>query len=616
MRKTLYIIILLVLAQIQPKGQESEFGQIYEHFKDQSTEQLINLGKAFSLRNENDSALICFTIAANRYNENLDSKEKGFCSEAYNQLGIIYFLRSNFPKAYSNFLKALEAGSEQTSLHVYGNIAGVYHYYNDFAKTAEFLDKAYDRCLQNHDFNNLVITWHNILNQYYSADSLPALRDRIDAFAHIDIPSSHLRDYVILENSAMSHILENQPALSIQAFKASIRIADSLWLSERLAVSSLTNIALTFKHQKEYDSAIAYLKQAESLSLAHPELTMDICKLLEECYQQKGDKENAVQYRTKYTDIRDSIFNTQNLGKIKDLQSFFELEKIESQVHALIQEKKQRNILLYVVCTALTIISAFVFLLARKNRTLLEANRSLYRKNVEIIENEAVQKKNRNESESRLKKQAEQIENLQKEVSRYAGAKTSKAEAESGRNTDEAKEAQVSMENTPRHDAFPGNNPASSQPIGEPTAMHPAKEEPPAANNTRPKLSQERRQALLDNILNVMEKPEDFCSTEFSLEKLAELADSNSKYVSMVINEDLGKNFSNFLNEYRIKEACKRIMDTRNYGQFTYEAIGLSVGFKSRSNFSHTFKKITGLTIKEFKKMSLDSSLSAQQDVA
>ena len=81
------------------------------------------------------------------------------------------------------------------------------------------------------------------------------------------------------------------------------------------------------------------------------------------------------------------------------------------------------------------------------------------------------------------------------------------------------------------------------------------------------------------------------------------LSGSKSKYVSQVINEHYGQNFNTFLNSYRIKEACKRRGDLVNYGNFTIEAISESVGFKSRSTFVTSFKRITGLMPSQYQRM-------------
>ncbi len=116
-------------------------------------------------------------------------------------------------------------------------------------------------------------------------------------------------------------------------------------------------------------------------------------------------------------------------------------------------------------------------------------------------------------------------------------------------------------------------------------------------------LTDEGKEQLLVRIRRVMHDPEVFCQDDFSVDKLASLVGSNTKYVSQVINETLGKNFNTLLNEQRINEVCKRLVDTANHGHKTNEAIAEEVGFKSRSHFIRTFKKITGLTPSQYRQM-------------
>ena len=105
-----------------------------------------------------------------------------------------------------------------------------------------------------------------------------------------------------------------------------------------------------------------------------------------------------------------------------------------------------------------------------------------------------------------------------------------------------------------------------------------------------------------------MENNPEIFTPDFSLERLAMLSQSRYKYVSQVINEHYGQNFNNFLNSYRIKEACKRMGDIEHYGNYTIEAISESVGFKSRSTFVTSFKRITGLTPSQYQQLARDES--------
>ena len=109
-----------------------------------------------------------------------------------------------------------------------------------------------------------------------------------------------------------------------------------------------------------------------------------------------------------------------------------------------------------------------------------------------------------------------------------------------------------------------------------------------------------QQQQLLARIQEVMDSNPEIFTPDFTLERLATLLGSRYKYVSQVINEHYQQNFNTFLNSYRIKEACKRMGDVKNYGNYTIEAISESVGFKSRSTFVSSFKRITGLTPSQY----------------
>ncbi|MCL2436106.1 MAG: AraC family transcriptional regulator [Lentimicrobiaceae bacterium] len=99
---------------------------------------------------------------------------------------------------------------------------------------------------------------------------------------------------------------------------------------------------------------------------------------------------------------------------------------------------------------------------------------------------------------------------------------------------------------------------------------------------------------LIDKIITVMEDTTLICDMEFSIDKLAELVESNQKYVSQAVNTVFRKNFRSFLNSYRIKEA-QRLFSEPDAVNYTIESVALKVGFKSRTAFRDAFKEITGI---------------------
>ena len=139
------------------------------------------------------------------------------------------------------------------------------------------------------------------------------------------------------------------------------------------------------------------------------------------------------------------------------------------------------------------------------------------------------------------------------------------------------------------------------------TVHHPIPHEAETQEETVPKyqgmLDQESKDRLFDQIKQVMDDVSIICQPDFSLQQLAEHVGSNYKYVSQVVNECYGKSFKQVLNEQRVREACRILNDTDQSSHLTIEAIAADLGFNSRSNFTVTFKRITGISPSDFVKM-------------
>ena len=119
----------------------------------------------------------------------------------------------------------------------------------------------------------------------------------------------------------------------------------------------------------------------------------------------------------------------------------------------------------------------------------------------------------------------------------------------------------------------------------------------------KPVINEEKQTELCNKIQKILDDVEIITSPTFNLSRLSELVGSNTTYVSRIINETHGKGLSILLSDLRIKEACRRINNPKEYGQFTLETISASVGFKSRSTFLTAFKRTTGLLPSEYLKI-------------
>ncbi|BFT73767.1 response regulator [Paenibacillus sp. P36] len=85
---------------------------------------------------------------------------------------------------------------------------------------------------------------------------------------------------------------------------------------------------------------------------------------------------------------------------------------------------------------------------------------------------------------------------------------------------------------------------------------------------------------------------------DLSLSEVAEQMNVNATYLSKLLKRDLGKSFVDCLTDIRIKKAIQYLNDPTSK---MYE-IAKKVGYQSQHYFSHTFKKMTGVSPLEYRK--------------
>ena len=73
----------------------------------------------------------------------------------------------------------------------------------------------------------------------------------------------------------------------------------------------------------------------------------------------------------------------------------------------------------------------------------------------------------------------------------------------------------------------------------------------------------------------------------------------SEKLLSSLLNQHMGKNFNDFINEYRVQEAQKKLADT-SLNHFTIAAIAADCGFNSLATFQRCFKQFTGITPSQY----------------
>ena len=115
-------------------------------------------------------------------------------------------------------------------------------------------------------------------------------------------------------------------------------------------------------------------------------------------------------------------------------------------------------------------------------------------------------------------------------------------------------------------------------------------------NPVRPaskKLSEADTQLWLKKLERVMHEKALYANPDLKLGDLSKEIQISPHQLSQLLNDELGKNFTTYINEFRINEACRILAG--DY-RFTLESVGYEVGFNSKSTFFAAFKKFKGVT--------------------
>jgi AraC-like DNA-binding protein len=94
--------------------------------------------------------------------------------------------------------------------------------------------------------------------------------------------------------------------------------------------------------------------------------------------------------------------------------------------------------------------------------------------------------------------------------------------------------------------------------------------------------------------IEIFEKNHSFLRKNITLDSLSKEFDTNRDYLSKLINELKGKNFTQYLNELRINYIVSELKTNEKMRKYTIAAISEEIGFNNSETFTNAFKKITG----------------------
>lgn len=478
-------------------------------------------------------------------------------------------------KSYLDGLRIAEhQGYSELTARFYNGMGNLYSTQGDYQMGLYFYRKALSssrktgqKTLQNAVLNNLVGA-SCFVGQ---ADSGMVFLQQMEA--NVEHNSGYR--YNTLMGRGLVAKSQDQPAAAASYYIQARQYAIRTGMDSSFVDNTNSCLAQLYMDTHRLDSAILLLKKNEEWARRtnHDEFLAETMHLLAQAYDAQGDATRASACRMEYANLMEKLHYSDELNAMKNTQYIYDANKNASTINLLTQQqifdsqqiRTQARWLLALAIALALIIVLFIIVSAQK-RQLHHAYNRLYDRSQLFLASP-----------------------IQAKEAPQAANKGDHLEAHQGGNLES------NQEDKQRDDQGDGQGDVQRDDQEEKT-----QEAAPRSLI----LTTEQRAALLADIGRVMGKVEEFCSTDFSIDRLAQLVGSNPRYVSEAINEGYGKNFRSFLNDYRIKEAMQRLADNDRYGHYTIKAISESVGYKSQANFINIFTRLTGMKPSIYQKIS------------
>ncbi len=522
-----------------------------ELFRMHANELLTKGNEYLGAGDKPDSALICFSIVADRYSPSDSRADARISAMAYNNCGFIYYyFYNNFPEAFNSLLLAQKISGDiddkALEANICLNLGNCYSMCFELGLSRNVADKSLEYYSKGYDLALEISNWPILLNCYANLALAPIMGEcpddiarRIKSFADVPLPQDiPMYDYYQLIYKTAVTLLDKDYGKSIEYLKEQLDIYKTMPTNSinrlELKAVMLYGLAYCLKKNGEPDQAIISANELVDFAyrIERPYYEALGYKLLIDAYSQTNDfaKERAAKLR--FYEIKDAMMSSNNLMMVDNMEFIAKLRLDNQQYAYKEQQYRKRMMVFWGVLILLAVTLPLVWILYRQNRRLKASYLALYERQQRLLkQNDA----------DRLAREGQSTPSESKSKAKFAV--------------------------------------------------------PADANDYK------------DRILNVLDHDQSIFDCDFSLDKLAELTDIKPRQLSAIINDAFDKNFYALLNEYRIREACRRLNDREHYGHLTIEAISQSVGYKSRTSLVSAFKKETGLTPSEYQKIAVSQAV-------
>jgi serine phosphatase RsbU (regulator of sigma subunit) len=349
---------------------------ILKHINEDTTKVnvLNNLSIEFISNNLNDSAFR-YSLEAKEIAQKLNFT-KGLAL-SYNILANIYFYQGNYNEALKNNLASLKIKK------ALADIKGIANSYNNIGNTYLKLGNT-EESLKNHflalnirkdlsDKKNLGFSYNNIGNVYQKQGNYQeSLKYHFESLKIKKENNDNEEIVTSLNNIGSVYTELGKFSESLQYHFEALKIEQELNDKEAIEIT-YANLCNTYYKLKNYKTAKDFGIKALRIAseIGDTETIVEINLLLSNIYRNTKEFEKSLFHFSEYVNLKDSLFNEENIKKTVQihLQNEFEkaveaakLEQVKKETTANIEHRKQKQFLVLICCVLILVLLISIFI--------------------------------------------------------------------------------------------------------------------------------------------------------------------------------------------------------------------------------------------------------------
>jgi tetratricopeptide (TPR) repeat protein len=367
--KIIFLIIAVVILGLNAWAQTVQTYEL-DSLKEVLSTNLSDTNRIWALNNlgrnihDSDSTLLLANQAIEL------SRRIGFVkgeAEAYNNIGLWFNQKGNYPRALEGYLKAIQLAEtinfEGSLKRSFNSISTVYLYMKDYRTCISYAQKARTLSLKLKDESIVVFSSSWLSSAYLRLDKL----DSASYFARESYRiarelNEHFPLYLSSSRLAEIHLAKDELSEALDYLRLSLGHSKLDGRSFRIA-GVYQQLASVFKALGQRDSCEWYALQAYDLSQRKslPATSLSSSLMLSELYEDT-DKASSLKYRKLAMIAQDSLFSQEKSRQVESLSMNERLRQRELEVARLQAEEERRHNLQYAGIALGFVLLVIVFL--------------------------------------------------------------------------------------------------------------------------------------------------------------------------------------------------------------------------------------------------------------